>query len=298
LIKLRIIKQKSLGISERLDTPRIKKHTIGTEIANANTPKVAKPPGWTLNDGYWILLSDWSECTLKCGGGLTYQQWMCVPPRPGGKACIGKSIRTKPCNRQNCPNVGGVGLIARMAGPNKEVLKPVYKLLPFTARPQRYVRCSVKEQDVLYKIYDNNLNEIKMPGRIVMNNRTITLFNDEKYQKHVFTLNLPQVSIYQSARDHCCFVLRSLNKQWEICGFQTNCGTKIDPKFYKSWENDFVLWQTKCFKPLDDKAWDYKLQREWDTQITKARLDILDEKSKLIKLKLKDYTQSKLDKKN
>lgn len=296
LVKLRIFKQRALGFTERTDKPRIKKQTISTELAAANTPKVEKPAGWKIIDGYWILLSDWSECTLKCGGGYRYQQWMCIPPKKGGRPCIGQAIRTRPCNRKPCPNVGGLGTLQRLAK-GAEVAKPVYKLLPFTARPQRYVRCSVKEQDVLYKTYDNNLREIKLPSRIVMNNRTITLYNDERYHKHVFTFNLPQVSIYSSIKDPCCFFLRSLNQQYEICGFQTDCGTRTNPKFYKSWEHDFVLWQTQCFKPLNDKAWDSKEKRLWDTSLEKVNLDMLGEKAKLLREKLDQFTQTNLEKK-
>jgi len=296
LIKLRILKQKSMGITERTDSKRNKRKTISTEIASMNSPKIEKPPGWKVIDGYWILLSDWSECTLKCGGGYTYQQWMCIPPRRGGKACVGQAIRTKPCNRNPCPNVSGLSTLQRISK-GKEIMKPVYKLLPFTSRPQRYVRCSVKEQDVLYKTYDKDLREIKLPSRIVMNNRTITLYNDERYHKHVFTFNLPQVSIYNSIKDPCCFFLRSLNQQFEICGFQTDCGTRSDPKFYKSWEHDFVLWQTQCFKPLDDKAWDDNTKRMWDSTMDRVNIDMLGEKTKLIKEKLNEYTQNRLEKK-
>jgi hypothetical protein len=270
--------------------------TISSELTQINTPKVEKPAGWKVIDGYWILLSDWSECTLKCGGGYRYQQWMCIPPKRGGRACVGQSIRTRPCNRKPCPNVRGIGTLQKIAK-GKEVAKPIYKLLPFTARPQRYVRCNVKEQDVLYKTYDKDLREIKLPSRIVMNNRTITLFNDERYHKHVFTFNLPQVSIYSSIKDPCCFILRSLNQQFEICGFQVDCGNRSNPKFYKSWEHDFVLWQTQCFKPLNDKVWDSKEKRIWDTKVEKANLDMLDEKAKLIKEKLEMFTQNKLEKK-
>ena len=297
LVNLRIFKQKSLGITERTDSPKRRKATLSSELAQANTPKVEKAPGWKIVDGYWILLSDWSECSLKCGGGTMYQQWMCIPARRGGKPCLGQAIRTKPCNRRPCPNVAGLGTLQKLASNGTEIMKPIYKLLPFTSRPQRYVRCSVKEQDVLYKTYDHDLREIKIPSRIVMNNRTITLYSDERYHKHVFTFNLPQVSIYNSVKDTCCFFLRSLNQQFEICGFQTECGSRSNPKFYKSWEHDFVLWQTKCFKPLNDKEWDDNTKRLWDSQIQKANLDALDEKTKLIKDKLSIYRNDKLEKK-
>jgi hypothetical protein len=104
-----------MGITERTDSVRNKRKTISTELASMNSPKTEKPPGWKVIDGYWILLSDWSECTLKCGGGYTYQQWMCIPPRRGGKPCVGQSVRTKPCNRKPCPNVSGLSTLQRIS---------------------------------------------------------------------------------------------------------------------------------------------------------------------------------------
>jgi len=257
--------------------------------------KIQRLPNSTPKDGYWILLSNWSQCTLKCGGGLSYQQWMCVPPKKDGRSCKGKPIRTKPCNSQPCPSVGSIS-VKGVKG-KTEVAKPVYKLIPFTSRPQRYIKCQIKENDVLYKSYDKNGDEIKLPSRIVMNNRTIALYADDNYQKQIFTYNLPQVTFYHSDDNGCCFILRSLNKQSEICGFNVNCGSNTNPKFVKSWENDFVLWQTKCFVSLDDKIWDEKLKRDYDNKIDSANLDLINEKEKLIKEKLKNFQEDKLQNK-
>ena len=220
---------------------------------------------------------------------------MCVPAKKGGRPCKGKAIRSKPCNSKKCPTVGHVGILGNTEG--KTVLKPEYKVIPFTSRPQRYIKCQIKESDVLYKTYDSNGKDTKMPSRIVMNNRTITLFEDENYHKQVFTFNLPQVSFFQSVKDHCCFILRSLNKEYEICGFNTNCGNKENPVFFKSWQNDFFLWQTKCFVSLDDKAWDEKSKRDWDDKLQAANLDLLDEKAKLIKAKLNAFQDNKIERK-
>jgi len=52
-----------------------------------------------LIDGYWIILQDWSQCSLKCGGGTSTLQRMCIPPKYGGAPCKGESIINKPCNR-------------------------------------------------------------------------------------------------------------------------------------------------------------------------------------------------------
>ncbi len=295
LVNLRILKQKSLGYYENTKKPPSKKKTMAAALKDIHKRKIKKLPNSTPKDGYWIMLSDWSQCTLKCGGGLRYQQWMCVPPKKGGRPCKGKAIKTKPCNSQKCPQT----MSNNVLGDKKDqtVLKPEYKIIPFTSRPQRYIKCQIKESDVLYKTYDSNGDETKMPSRIVMNNRTITLYEDETYHKQVFTFNLPQVSFFKSKNDHCCFVLRSLNQQYEICGFNTNCGTKEKPVFYRSWESDFFLWQTKCFVSLNDKEWDEKVKRDWDNKLAAANLDLIDEKAKLLKEKLKNFQNIKIERK-
>jgi hypothetical protein len=49
-------------------------------------------------DGKWVLLHDWSECTLACGGGKSFLQQMCMPPKNGGKPCVGNAIVSRECN--------------------------------------------------------------------------------------------------------------------------------------------------------------------------------------------------------
>jgi len=66
------------------------------------------------------------------------------------------------------------------------VLKPIWKNLPFTSRPQRYIKCQIKESDVLYRTWNSpfaKATKVKIPARLVMNNHTISLFEDEDYKK-------------------------------------------------------------------------------------------------------------------
>jgi len=104
------------------------------------------------NDGYWITLQEWSQCSLHCGGGISTKQRMCVPPKEGGLPCEGPAILTKPCNIQPCPRVKGIS-------PNDQkydaVKKPIVKIMPFSNRPQRYTKCIVKESDLLYTAFLN-----------------------------------------------------------------------------------------------------------------------------------------------
>lgn len=43
-------------------------------------------------DGRWIILHDWSTCTLACGGGTQTLHRFCIPPSDGGAPCVGNSI--------------------------------------------------------------------------------------------------------------------------------------------------------------------------------------------------------------
>jgi hypothetical protein len=53
-------------------------------------------------DGRWIILQSWSDCSLKCGGGTTVLHRFCIPPIGNGKPCQGESIIKKPCNVEPC----------------------------------------------------------------------------------------------------------------------------------------------------------------------------------------------------
>jgi hypothetical protein len=92
-------------------------------------------------DGYWQLLQDWSQCDLKCGGGKSTLQRMCIPPLPGGKPCNGEAIITRVCNRHPCPD--GDKSLQDMVNTNstttnETVLSPKITVMPFSDIPQRY----------------------------------------------------------------------------------------------------------------------------------------------------------------
>merc|ERR1712032_371763 len=119
-IQLKLKQQRKTGKFETEDSIKLsgQKKTLAAMMAEKNKPKDDRPEAkGPPQDGYWLLLQDWSPCSLKCGGGMSYQQWMCVPPKSGGKKCQGKSIKTKKCNTSKCPGIDAAKRAAELAKP-------------------------------------------------------------------------------------------------------------------------------------------------------------------------------------
>ncbi len=60
-----------------------------------------------FSDGIWSDWSQWSSCSLSCGGGNQTQIRTCTKPEPanGGQNCSLTNIDTavQTCNNQPCP---------------------------------------------------------------------------------------------------------------------------------------------------------------------------------------------------
>jgi len=100
-ITYRLLRQKEQGIALS-----IRASAVGTQ--NQQTAKFERYSGPDAKpeiDGYLMLIQDWSVCSKKCGGGVSKQQWRCIPPKVGGRPCSGELIRAKKCNDKPCPGV-------------------------------------------------------------------------------------------------------------------------------------------------------------------------------------------------
>jgi len=298
LVNLKLLKQKAGG-NDFTGQPQPKvKPNLNSMLHPKPTPKIEKYTGKDakpFEDGYWILLWDWSQCTLKCGGGLQYQQWMCVPPKMGGKPCQGKAIRSRPCNILPCPKVH-----SHNGNKKKEeiTLKPIIKSMPFSNRPQRYIKCEVKETDVFYLRYDTAENigkPMRYPARLIMNNRTIALYTDDSLENSVFTYNLPDTQVKQSEFDICCMDIFSMNSHQTICGFSQECGNKSNPVFVNNWKNDIKLFSTACYNNL--KKNDLHRKGGDDDAMRGPGFATLEDRRKIIQHNLKKMEQNGIIKK-
>ena len=152
--KLKIKKQRLSGLFLQTSLPKVpdtiqalinplpkqnEPPTLTTASKDSND-KVSYSENDKIVDGYWIVIQEWTQCSLKCGGGTSTLQRMCIPPKNAGKNCYGSSIVNKPCNIQPCPEVK----ILRKALKSNETMKdPIVKIVSFSNRPQRYTVCNL-----------------------------------------------------------------------------------------------------------------------------------------------------------
>jgi len=262
LIKLKVKHQRLENNGLRITTVdsadlKNKKPGIGSLLANP-LPKEEERTGLGhLVDGYWILLNDWTACSLKCGNGTSYQQWMCVPPKNGGKECSGPAVRTKECNAHPCPSVNSLLTLVskndvkgKTGDVNVENKNIIVKVGVFSNRPQRYSKCVIKENDafIMTKV-DGTTDLIRKPIRIMMNNMTISIFNDDNYEQLFYSYIL-QNTKFVNSREHCCFNLEDTTKRSKICGYKEFCGPNNRNIWADQWVKDFNLFKGACKSEL------------------------------------------------
>lgn len=243
-------------------------------------------------DGYLIKINDWTQCTLKCGGGWSFQQWKCVPPKVGGKPCHGELIRKRKCNENPCPQIAissGSANNSAEANIKKEtvVQDPIIKSDYVSSRPQQNIDCLIREEDVLHVYNDKDTGKVAIPKRLVLTKNTLTLFTSVETNKTVFSFDITKLKMVPNKNEACCFYVRSETKSFNICGM-SKCSN-----FISSWIYSLDLFKSKCYpgipkaEEFPDKAHPIKLKNdsndfsaamEMDDETAKAKSDILLEK--------------------
>ncbi|XP_072284946.1 thrombospondin-1 [Pyxicephalus adspersus] len=76
------------------------KHCVGEGRESKQCQKDSCP----IN-GQWGPWSPWDLCSVTCGGGAQKRERLCNNPKPqfGGKDCLGDSVDSRICNKQDCP---------------------------------------------------------------------------------------------------------------------------------------------------------------------------------------------------
>ena len=210
-------------------------------------------PNRNDNDGYWIVYQDWTQCSVKCGGGKQFKQLMCVPPKGNGKPCEGEPVRTRPCNTQPCPQPKNIDqLLNKKENINSLIMKndTIVKVVPITNKPQRYDKCVIMERDALLvkeeeqsTLMGANIEKVKIPVRVVMNAKSIIAYTDSEYKAAVKTLSLESTKAYRIKNSNSCVVLQDNHAKMEIC--QLDC-TGTERGFVDEWEREVKTFRDVC----------------------------------------------------
>lgn len=235
LVKLKVMIQRSKG--------EIVSQASTQEKSDEEGPAKDESSPSNLNDGRLVLLQDWSDCTLKCGGGKAYQQWMCIPPKSGGKPCAGDLIREKECNVQPCPEIitGGKDDSNSSVFGAKLDKPPIVKVARFSKRYNRYSKCIIKETDIFS--FDESGN--KRPSRFLMNNKTISIFGDDDYMNKEASYDIETTEL-KLMKEPCCFELVDRLKKNKYCGFDASCGDPQLNVFSVNMQNVFAEFKSIC----------------------------------------------------
>jgi hypothetical protein len=319
LKKLKLKQQRDQGIINA-PNPEKKTETISEVLhpEESSTKNLKKDSNGNLSvtfdsnqkvtDGYWIVLQDWTQCSLKCGGGTSTMQRMCVPPKNGGKPCVGPNILTRACNTKPCPDI--LSTNQKKSNSTIVTLKPVVKVMPFSSRPQRYTKCVIKESDLMMTQKTNTFNgnnqdieastssdiqSLQIPTRVVMNNRTITIFGGEDYNTLVMVFNLADTYFKRSQKRPECFFISENNavKQAELCPFGCN---NINQAI-EEWDYDFNLFKYQCNTPRDIiDVNEEALNEKYKEKINNAKKELLEEREREVKKKLEEKEKNELEK--
>lgn len=207
-----------------------------------------------LKDGYWIVIQNWTKCNLACGGGKSYLQRMCVPPKNNGKPCKGEAVLTRDCNMQKCPEVfqNNKKLQFRLKENEKNNFlididpedisesspKVNFKLLGRTRSPLRYDKCHLKEGDFFISL--KGKKESLIPVRVTMNKYNLSAFTGDDYDSNVISFNLKDSSFFIDGNDKNCFSIKNSVKSALFCSYLTSASS-VD-----EWNYDFHLFKFQC----------------------------------------------------
>lgn len=239
-------------------------------------------------NGFWIILQDWTECNLKCGGGTSYLHKMCIPPRGTGSPCPGAAVETKPCNTNPCQAV--ISVVNSIGGPREINKPPIVKYGTISSRPQRFEKCIIKESDLFLEDIDAaSQTKLKIPVRLLMNNQTISVYSTDHYTDSIASFELQSANLKVSKDSSCCFSIENEKLSKLFCGYQQQCSDENQQHFINTWTKDFNLFKNECYTgkitsllDTDDEA---KLQESTNQKINELLAQSESKKSALAKEK-------------
>ena len=297
LIRLKLKNQHSKNIYLEYEKNAVAKNNAKPKIPDGKVGSIYEG-GASKKDCSLVILHAWTPCTLACGGGKSYLQLMKIPAKDGGKDCKTTDlIQTRECNMQPCPSVSNMKALTEGNKTSTTVMKnATVKMMTISSRPQRYDKCHLKETDALMEKDDLETKDLTIkpmiPVRLVMTDKTFTAYMDDTLQSKIVSYNLSQAVLIKKP-DNKCFVVQNNLKNDRFCMLDSAKGD-----FVEEWYYDFNLFRNKCKKTRAKSTTilteEKKLEDEFRNKVNGVKLDMVQEKSNMIKKRVEEGEKRKL----
>lgn len=141
-------------------------------------------------------------------------------------------------------------------------------MIPVSLRPSVFKKCIIKEEDlnIIREDLGNLRIKPKIPSRVIMNKRTITIFESGSYQSVLKSFYLKDLIYYREwEEDESCLKLQDHSKYIIMCVL---CSADNREKEIKQWIRDI-----NEFKDLCDKAKPKKIDSE-DPRVARYKKEL------------------------
>ena len=244
----------------------------------------------------WIILKNWSQCSLLCGGGKSTLQRKCTLPQ--GKNCKGSEILTKTCNTEPCPSY-----IKKIEKIKKLQSDPIVINRRISNVPERYEKCITKQKDVLLSMVDKkNGYKYRLPVRLIMNTETISFYsNAEDIKTAKLTYLTKHTELLSDRENYSCFIIKDASNKSEVCPLnlttqdipeeeQSTLDLNSIPEHYlhfiNEWSYDYNLFKFQCSRVNRQKELQVKLSDDLNKKKNEIKEEIDEERKVLMNREL------------
>jgi hypothetical protein len=91
--------------------------------------------------------------------------------------------------------------------------------------------------------FTNSQKTVMKPVRVVMNNYTLSIFENSNYYSNILTFDMEKSNLFVSEQHPWCVLLKQKTQNVELCSFSMN---HKDTSFVEEWNYDFELFKNQC----------------------------------------------------
>jgi hypothetical protein len=136
----------------------------------------------------------------------------------------------------------------------------------------------------------------KIPVRVVMNNKTVTVYTDDTLKTNLASFVLRSTLLSRVNDEPRCFILSGNNDKIQLCAIDS---TTAD--FVEQWDYDFNLFKYQCHEKRStynlNKSEAAKLKDEFNNKMNQIKADLVDQKAQAVKKQNRENEEIKLSKK-